>query len=157
MYSNSKDAKLNNERYYFTGIPCKYGHTSKRFTHNGNCYDCTQKASLKSYHSAKDDIGRRKKQILSKIRSRAIRQNVDFDLTVDDIHWPTHCPILGIELSYSFADKDKGVSLDKHDPNKGYVKGNVFVMSMRANRAKWNLTLDEVKKLYEYLLSFTKP
>ena len=81
-----------------------------------------------------------------------MRQNIKFDLTVDEINWPTHCPIFGYELSYYETDKDRSVSIDKHDPQKGYTKDNVVVMSLRANRAKWNLTTDEVKKLYEYLL-----
>lgn len=83
----------------------------------------------------------------------ARREGIEFDLTIDDIVWNTHCPVFGFELSYLISDKDRSPSLDRHDPNKGYVKGNVVVMSLRANRAKWNLTTSEVKSLYEYFCS----
>lgn len=33
-------AKKNNEYYYNTNEPCKYGHLSIRYTHNGTCKDC---------------------------------------------------------------------------------------------------------------------
>lgn len=156
MEKTAKAAKIKNERYYFTGKTCKHGHISKRFTHNGCCYECVQKASNDCYHKTRISPEKRKQQILSKIKQRAKRDGVEFDLTVDDIFWPTHCPVFGYELSYYVTDKDKSVSLDKRDPTKGYTKDNVVVMSLRANRAKWNLNSEEVKKLYEYFLSFKR-
>jgi hypothetical protein len=54
----------------------------------------------------------------------------------DDVHWPTHCPILGCPIDYSARDTDACWSLDRLDPALGYVPGNVFVMSHRANRLK---------------------
>ncbi len=148
-----KEALKLGEKYFDTGKPCKHGHNSKRFTHNSNCYQCTQKASNKNYHNIKSDIDKRKKQILKRVEQRANREGETFDLTVDDLHWPEACPVFGFMLSYDKSDKDRSVSLDKHDPSKGYTKGNVVVMSLRANRAKWNLNVEEVKKLHEYLLS----
>ena len=147
-------AKQKNERYFFTGKPCKHNHISKRFTHNGCCYECVQIASNKCYHQTRVDPKKRKHQIITKIKQRALRGNIPFDLTVDNVNWNTHCPVFGYELSYYKNDKDKSVSIDKIDPSKGYTKDNVVVMSLRANRAKWNLNIDEVKKLYEYFLSF---
>ena len=35
-----KEAKINNDLYYFTGKPCKHGHVSKRFTSCGACVGC---------------------------------------------------------------------------------------------------------------------
>lgn len=151
--TNRKQAVELNERYFDTGKPCKHGHVSKRFAHNGNCYRCTLDASNKTYHNIKTDLDKRKHQILKRVEQRAKRSGIPFDITVDDIDWLDTCPIFGYTLSYDISDKDRSVSLDKHDPNKGYVKGNVVVMSLRANRAKWNLTLEESKNLYEYFLS----
>ena len=112
--NSQKLAKQNNERYYFTGKPCKNGHVSKRNTHNGTCYECVQKASNVCYHKARTSPEKRKQQILTRIKQRALRQNIKFDLTVDEINWPTHCPIFGYELSYYETDKDRSVSIDKH-------------------------------------------
>ena len=153
MENTQKLAKQKNEKYYFTGKPCKNGHVSKRNTHNGTCYECVQKASNVCYHKTRTSPEKRKQQILTRIKQRALREGIEFDLTVDNINWPTHCPIFGYELSYYETDKDRSVSIDKNDPQKGYTKDNVVVMSLRANRAKWNLTTTEVKKLYEYFLS----
>lgn len=153
MESNLKQATQKNEKYYFTGKPCKHGHISKRNTHNGTCCECVQKASNACYHKTRTSPEKRKQQILNKIRVRALSEGLEFDLTVDNVTWPTHCPVFGYELSYYEADRDRSVSIDKNDPQKGYTKDNVVVMSARANRAKWNMTIEEVKKLYEYLLS----
>ena len=61
----------------------------------------------------------------------------------------THCPLLGIELTYAAY---KGATcpinyatLDKIDPAKGYVAGNVQILSHRANSIKNNATLEELK------------
>lgn len=151
--TSKKEALKANSNYFFNGKPCKHGHISKRITSSSLCYTCSQKASLKCYFDIKSDPSKRKIQILNRVKNRAKRDNEEFNLTIEDVIWPTHCPVFGYELSYEHADKDRSVSFDKHDPNKGYTKGNVVIMSLRANRAKWNLNVEEAKLLYEYLLS----
>lgn len=153
MYQTKQEAKKHNEKYYLTGKSCKHGHKSKRYTHNGACYECVRTASSSWYHNLKTDIDKRRYQILKRVEQRARRDGIPFDLTVDDVEWNTHCPVFGYELSYDQADVDRSPSLDKNDPNGGYVKGNVVVMSVRANRAKWNMDASEAKQLYEYFLS----
>lgn len=157
MVASRNDAKLLGERYYDTGKPCKHGHLSKRFTHNGNCYQCTQLASNKNFHSKKLDIDKRKIQILKKVEQRARIRGIEFNLTVDTVVWPTVCPVFGYVLSYDKADKDRSVSLDRNDPTKGYTVDNTVIMSARANRAKWDMSSSEVKQLYEYILSRPQP
>jgi hypothetical protein len=39
--------------------------------------------------------------------------------------------------------------LDRIDPTKGYVKGNVWIVSHRANTLKGNTTHDELKAITE--------
>ena len=46
-------------------------------------------------------------------------------------------------------------SIDRIDPKKGYVKDNIIVVSMRANRIENDATVDEIRKVadfYEKLL-----
>ena len=61
----------------------------------------------------------------------------------------THCPLLEIELSYDLYDNnvtpENYATLDKIDPKKGYVVGNVQIVSYRANTLKNSATLDELK------------
>jgi hypothetical protein len=72
-----------------------------------------------------------------------------------DLNFPSHCPVLGIELDY-FAERtqENSVSFDRIDSSKGYVKGNVIVCSWRANRIKNDGTAEEHKKIYEFLSTY---
>lgn len=80
--------------------------------------------------------------------SRGLEWTIEFG----DIEWPTHCPILGLELDY-FAEtrQENSPSFDRIDSSKGYVKGNVQIMSWRANRIKNDGTADEHRRIAEYL------
>lgn len=90
-------------------------------------------------------------------KARALKQGVPFDLCPDDIVFPTHCPVLGIPLFFTEGGRtDNTPSLDKLIPEKGYVKGNIKIISWKANRLKNNATLDELKKLVVYLEQTTK-
>jgi hypothetical protein len=62
----------------------------------------------------------------------------NFNLKHEDINIPKYCPLLNIELSTNPEDKDKPnyYTADRIDPSKGLVKGNVQVISMRANKMK---------------------
>lgn len=49
------------------------------------------------------------------------------------------CPILNVEIRYGGGEKnDYSASLDRINPKKGYIKGNVQVISLKANLMKSN-------------------
>jgi hypothetical protein len=50
--------------------------------------------------------------------------------------FPIACPALGITLKIGSARSGASPSLDRIDPHKGYVNGNVRVISDRANQLK---------------------
>lgn len=84
-------------------------------------------------------------------KARAKKKGIDFDITVDDIEIPTHCPILGVELSRGTKEsKDNAPSLDRINSKRGYIKGNVHVISWRANRIKNDASREEVALLLEW-------
>lgn len=91
-------------------------------------------------------------------KNAAKRRGVEFTITMEDLEWPTHCPILGIELQYftNAGRQEDSVSFDRIDPTKGYVPGNVYICSWRANRLKNNGTAEEHKKIYEFMLAIQK-
>lgn len=61
---------------------------------------------------------------------------------------PTHCPILGIKLEYGDGPfLPNSFSIDKIDPALGYRKGNIQIISMRANILKRDATPEEILKL----------
>lgn len=90
---------------------------------------------------------------LNRARDRSKRYNIEFTITLDDLgDLPTHCPIFGIPLigvSHTPAEKNNVVSIDRIDPNKGYIPGNVKIISWLANRMKNNMTIDIMKKFIE--------
>jgi len=90
--------------------------------------------------------------LLSATRRRARNTNTPFNLTLEDIFIPDVCPILGIPLFFTPRKVTNNTpSLDKIIPNLGYVKGNVAVISMKANGLKNNASLKEFKSLIQYL------
>jgi hypothetical protein len=87
------------------------------------------------------------KSLFYSAKSRAKENNLDFDIELSDIIVPLVCPVLGIEISTS-KEKNNSPSLDKIIPSLGYTRGNVRVISWRANWIKNNMTPEEVEKLY---------
>lgn len=87
-----------------------------------------------------------RESLLQAAKYRSSRCGISFDLTVEDIIIPNVCPYLGVPL---IAHKYEGrhadsPSLDRVDPMKGYVKGNVEVISELANRMKQNATKEQL-------------
>lgn len=77
---------------------------------------------------------------------------MDCDIEKSDLAIPTHCPVFGIPLFYSPGGRtNNSFSLDRVDNSRGYVKGNVRVISFRANQMKGDLTIDEVENLLAYM------
>lgn len=93
---------------------------------------------------------------LNAIRHRCKCKNIPFNITLEDIVIPQVCPILGIPLLQEWG-AGKGVgkfnspSVDKIVPSLGYVKGNVQVVSNRANMMKTDATIDNIRSLLNYM------
>lgn len=81
------------------------------------------------------------KRLLYAAKRRSKVQGLEFNLTESDIVVPTHCPYLGIPLVSHRPRGDSRrdiASLDRIDPNKGYTKDNIEVISWLANTMKNN-------------------
>jgi hypothetical protein len=96
--------------------------------------------------------------MFTRAKTRAKRDGVPFDITPADIVIPENCPIFGTPLIIAENGKGKGPtdnspSLDKRIPSLGYVKGNVEVISFKANRLKSSNTKETLSKLLEYIES----
>ena len=80
----------------------------------------------------------------SKTRSKIDR--IEFNLEVSDIVIPEYCPYLGIKLDTSYGDRKNPnrISLDRIDNSKGYIKGNVQVISYQANLMKSMASIPEL-------------
>jgi len=83
-------------------------------------------------------------------KTRAKQKRLPFDLQISDIVIPKRCPMLGMDLVQGDGKlHDASPTLDRTIPELGYVKGNVRVISYKANRAKNNLTLEEMKLMVQ--------
>lgn len=91
----------------------------------------------------------REKFMVRDAKRRAKLQGVPFDIVEEDITIPEYCPILGIKLE-NCGNQGSAPSLDKLIPSLGYVKGNVSVISYRANMLKNNMTLEEITRMAEW-------
>jgi hypothetical protein len=90
--------------------------------------------------------------LLNQARHRAKRQSLPFDLVEQDIHIPSTCPVLGIPLFIGVGShSSNSPSLDKFIPSKGYVRGNVYVISHRANMLKNDATLKESRLITKWM------
>jgi hypothetical protein len=65
---------------------------------------------------------------------------------------PTHCPILGIELTRGDQTLTSNFSIDRIDNSLGYIKGNIQIISNRANRLKSDASKEELYKLAKWVL-----
>lgn len=72
----------------------------------------------------------------------------NFNIDVSDIVIPEYCPLLNIKLSTDPKDKDNDnyYTGDRRDSSKGYVKGNIQVISLKANRMKNKSTQEQLLK-----------
>lgn len=98
-------------------------------------------------------------QMLRNARKKARDRGLNFNLSIYDIPIPPLCPILGIELRVSsdrIGPTDNSPSLDRIDNSKGYVRGNVHVISYRANSIKRDSSIEELQKIVDYLKALRK-
>lgn len=97
--------------------------------------------------------------ILSRLRHRAKKLGVPFNLTENDISIPEHCPVLGIRLQRHKGrgkHADNSPSVDRIVPELGYVAGNIRVISNRANLLKSNASVEELTLVLEDLIRLRK-
>lgn len=102
--------------------------------------------------SAKWDKANHAGVLLRAARQRAKQKGLPFDIEVSDIVIPEFCPILGVPLARGDGRKmGNSATLDRIVNDLGYVKGNVWVISNKANIMKSNANLEELKRFGEWI------
>lgn len=89
------------------------------------------------------------KRILNRTKARAKRKSFEFNLELCDIVVPERCPVFDIPFVY--GDHMLTPSVDRIDSSKGYIKGNIVIISNKANMMKSSANLEDVSKLYEWM------
>jgi len=96
------------------------------------------------------------KRRLFETKYRAKKLNLKFDLTLEDLLsiFPDKCPVFKTELSWGHQTGKilpTSPSLDRIDPNKGYVMGNVQWLSNLANAMKNKATKEQLKQFANWI------
>jgi hypothetical protein len=97
------------------------------------------------------------RRMWSVAKQRARKYGVEFSIDPSDIVIPPVCPVFGFPLrsgvgrSKGPGGNDDSPSLDRIDPSKGYVKGNVRVISHMANSMKRGATGEQLLQFAEWI------
>lgn len=108
---------------------------------------------LKNNESIKSSYRKNILRYLVKVaRSRAKKKGIEFNITESHLLLPEFCPLLGIKMKINEGRVgEDSYSIDKINPDKGYTKDNVWIISMKANAIKNNATIEEIELLAKNL------
>lgn len=110
-----------------------------------------KKEATRQVESSAPDLEVAKKML--KIYQSAVDRKLDFNLSFDTVKklmsYKT-CYYTGKEFE---VDGMYSMSFDRVDSAKGYIEGNVVSCTIDINGKKSNLSIDEIKSLYEKLIA----
>lgn len=104
-----------------------------------DCKECRKEKSKQDWEKNKNNI---KKNIIHRASQRAKKNNILFNITEEDIEIPEICPVFN--KPFVLGDKDWTYSIDRINPEIGYIPGNIIIVSNRANVIKNNATPEEI-------------
>jgi hypothetical protein len=120
--------------------------TARRALHRDKCNERYRQSAAKS----------KVRVLLAAKRYQCRKAGLPFDLTPEDIVIPDVCPVLGIPIyrgpgrARGWGPRDNSPSIDRFVASAGYVRGNVRVISYRANRLRCDATVEELEKVLAY-------
>ncbi len=144
--ATSREAiKADNMRFY-TGKLCPQGHDSPRWAVNSTCVICNREEGARRYKrlSAADPAHSRVKAT----KLRAKKQGVPFS---EEAYRealaaaPEFCPVLGTKLTSHDRTLPSHAEIDRIVPGLGYIRGNLWAISKRANTIKNDATPEELR------------
>lgn len=81
-------------------------------------------------------------------RKRASQLDIEFQINPEDIIIPNSCPVLNVDF---VSNTLLAMSLDRIDNSKGYIKGNIQVISRLANMMKSSATIEELRSFARWV------
>lgn len=163
----------------YQGAPCPKGHSGIRFVTSMDCVECRAFLKAMASRRKRIAVGAKRGRPLKYpelvgppkpikkyppkpitffdfwVRRNRMQRTERTKLSVEYYQslYVTHCPLLGVELTYENcgqkAAPNNYATLDRIDPTKGYVMGNVQIVSFRANTLKNSATLEELKTIVQ--------
>lgn len=152
-------------------------YTSKNLARRGICRSCHRARNAAHDHENRDAAHQRHdrwfkkrvkkgrpvvlsteranvRKLLTGARKRAEKNGLEFDLRPEDVVIPERCPVFDILLSPGKGSAhDASPTLDRIDPTRGYVRGNVAVISNKANRMKQDNTIETLDRIRAWMAS----
>ena len=123
----------------------------------GVCKVCLQSSKAKTISSSPYTyLG----QVFSKLKSIRIKQGVEWEVEVDYIRalWDIQegkCALSGMYMTWQAGEgkQDFNVGIDRKDPNKGYIIGNIQLVAERVNVMKHTLGGSEFYWLFKTIVT----
>lgn len=125
-------------------LPLNSFHSDKKLIlgRASKCKECRHLDSVNQWKNRN-----REKQLYNTAKSRAKLKGREFTIDLEDIVIPDVCPVLNVPIGTG----EYAPSVDRTDHTKGYIKGNVRVISTRANRLKNDATAEELQLVLTYI------
>jgi hypothetical protein len=111
---------------------------------NTVCKECRKPLSTANWNNTSEEY-----KIWHRAKSRATKKGLDFNLEISDIKIPKVCPVF--KVPFDKTSNDYTYSIDRIDPREGYVKGNVMIISNKANRIKSDASRKEIEQVLSYV------
>lgn len=146
-----RNHELNKEKYE-AARRLKYQENKEEINQHQRAVYAKEKQRILA-NNKKSAIKRRwdvKRRMMENIRSGARARNLECKVSYEDIDIPPICPYLGIALDLSpglAGDSRYNIdrpSVDRIDNSKGYIPGNIMVISHLANSMKRNATIEQL-------------
>ena len=134
--------QLHNEGKTFSEIGRILNIPDTSIAYNAKKMNLKPNWTKRSYLTTNDRI---KGYMIRNVKYSAKRKNMEFNLSYKDLILPEVCPLLKIPLNYNSNFEDISYpTVDRIDNTKGYIKGNVWVISRLANSMKNSATFDQL-------------
>jgi len=136
----------------------KHAKVQRRWNKNHPEYDKNyrrehKKQIQKAWRLRMSQSDNKLKWLFSCTKSRAKKKGIVFQIKSTDLPpIPKYCPVfpwIKMWLNFGAGHREDVPSIDRINFKKGYVKGNVRIISLRANKLKSNATVKELIALLE--------
>jgi hypothetical protein len=90
-------------------------------------------------------------KLLAYTKTSAWQKSLEHNIDRSDLAIPESCPVLGIPLFFTPGKRTSNTpTVDRINSTLGYIKGNVVVVSWRANDLKKDASVDELIRIANF-------
>ncbi len=143
---SKEEVRLYNKKYYLEN---KQELSIKRAPYQAKYHQDHKEKKIAQQNNYRLDA---RYQMVYNAKTRAKKLGIPHDLHYTDLVIPELCPVLGILLSKGVDGRHDGSpSIDRVHNHLGYIKGNVAVISWKANKMKSDMTIGQLRSLVFYM------